>query len=64
LFGKAINAMVDVLWTGWGNECCTKKNAYHVSFPTQISANEKAVLIGSTLLVDLTMFEQDASDDG
>jgi len=64
LAGKAINAMIEILWTGWGNECCSSKNVYHVTFPTNISPDEKAVLIGSTLLVDVTMFEQkDDNDD-
>lgn len=63
LAGTAINAMVDVLWSGWANECCMKKNAYHVSFPRNIKPEHKAVLLGSTLLVDVTMFEQEQDDN-
>jgi len=61
--GKVLTAMIDVLWTGWGNECCSKKTAYHVTFPQHLSAEDKAVLIGSTLLVDVTMFEQNGDSD-
>jgi len=52
-------AMVDVLWAGWKSACCTSKNAYHLVFPPNVTAQEKAVVMGSTLLVDVTMFEQD-----
>ena len=61
--GKDVNSMVDVLWSGWANECCSQKNAYHVTFPNNVSAAEKAVLVGSTLLVDVTMFEQEGDDN-
>lgn len=62
LDGKPIDAMVDVLWSGWKNECCSQRNAYHVTFPSGISAEEKAVLIGSTLLVDVAFLEQEDDD--
>jgi hypothetical protein len=58
LAGNVLNAMVDTLWSGWKNEFCTLKNAYHLTFPTKISAEEKAVIIGSTLLLDVAIFEQ------
>jgi len=58
LAGKVVNAMVDALWSGWKNEFCSMKNAYHVTFPTDMTAEKKAVLMGSTLLVDVTVFEQ------
>ena len=64
LEGKPVRSMVDVLWTGWANACCSKKNAYHVTFPTEMTSAEKAVLVGSTILVDVTMFEQQDDDDG
>ena len=63
LDGKAVDAMVDTLWSGWKNECCSQKNAYHVTFPNGVSAAEKAVLVGSAILVDVTMFEQSGDDD-
>ena len=59
LDGKGINSGVENLWSGWKNECCSQKNAYHVTFPANMTAKEKAVLMGSSLLVDVTMFEQD-----
>jgi len=59
LAGKAINAMVDVLWSGWENDCCSKKQAYHLIFPANITTEEKAVFMGSTFLVDVTRFEQE-----
>jgi len=62
LAGNAVNSMIDKLWSGWKNECCSLKNAYHVTFPTGITAEQKAVLMGSTLLVDVTIFEQDSDD--
>ena len=61
--GQVVNAMIEILWTGWTNECCSSKNVYHVTFPTTIPPEEKAVLIGSTLLVDVTMFEQQDDND-
>lgn len=63
LNGKNVESMVDVLWSGWKNECCSMKNAYHVTFPNQASSAEKAVLVGSTLLVDVTVFEQGDDDN-
>mmetsp|Transcript_20316 Transcript_20316/g.44210 ORF Transcript_20316/g.44210 Transcript_20316/m.44210 type:complete len:301 (-) Transcript_20316:176-1078(-) len=62
LDGKPINSMVDTLWSGWTNECCSKKTAYHLTFPPNITAEEKAVLMGSTLLVDVTVFEQEGDE--
>jgi hypothetical protein len=61
--GKAVDAMVDTLWSGWKNECCSQKNAYHLTFPNGASSAEKAVLVGSAILVDVTMFEQDGDDN-
>eukprot|EP00536_Pseudo-nitzschia_multiseries_P005164 jgi/Psemu1/303145/fgenesh1_kg.94_\ len=61
--GKPVKAMVDTLWSGWKNECCGKKNAYHLTFPSNITPEEKAVLMGSTILVDVTMFEQEQDDN-
>ena len=56
--GHSSHAQIDNLWTGWKHECCTQKDAYHVLFPIDASQEEKLILLGSTLLVDLTMFEQ------
>lgn len=51
-------AQIDVLWAGWKHVCCTQQNAYHVAFPEDITAEDKLLLMGSTVLVDLVMFEQ------
>ena len=64
LFGKTIHTMVVVLSSGWANKCCTNKHAYQVSFPTNITREKKAVLNGSTLLVNVTMYKkQEASNN-
>lgn len=60
---EPIAAMVDVLWSGWKNALCSKRQAYHLVFPKDTSAEEKTVLMGSTLLVDVTMFEQEQDND-
>ncbi|CAN0069867.1 unnamed protein product, partial [Heterosigma akashiwo] len=57
------NAQIDVLWSGWKNECCTLKNAYHLVFPDGVSPEEKLLLTGAALLVDLTMYEQKGDSD-
>lgn len=64
LAGQTLDSMIDVLWAGWKNECCSQKNAYHVTFPNAISAQEKAVLMGSTILVDVTIFEVEQENNG
>lgn len=51
-------ARVDVLWSGWANECCTKRNAYHLAFPDDATVEDKLTLIGSSILLDITMYEQ------
>jgi len=56
-------AMIDSLWSGWVNECCRMKNAYHVVFPQNLTAEEKLLLTGSGILIDLTIFEQSEDDD-
>lgn len=63
LNGKPLSSMVDTLWSGWKNECCSQKNAYHVTFPKDISAEEKAILMGSTILVDVSIFEVNQDDN-
>ena len=56
--GNESIAQADALWTGWANECCMNKNAYHLAFPQDATAEEKLILIGSAVLIDTTIFEQ------
>ena len=56
--GNESIAQIDNLWAGWKHECCTQKDAYHVAFPHDATPDEKLVLMGTALLVDMTMFEQ------
>lgn len=56
-------AKVDSLWSGWANECCMMKNAYRVVYPVDLSVDDKLLLTGSGLLVDLTLYEQRQNDD-
>ncbi len=56
--GNASVSQVDALWTGWANECCRLKNAYHLAFPDGATAQEKLILTGASILIDTTVFEQ------
>jgi hypothetical protein len=56
-------AKIDSLWSGWANECCYKKDAYHVVYPANMTAEDKLLLTGSAILVDLTVFEQRQDDN-
>jgi len=49
------------MWAGFKNECCTRKNIYGIKFPSQASQQMKASLIGTALLIDITMVEQEGS---
>ncbi len=60
--GNEDKAQVDSLWTGWANECCTMKNAYHLVYPRDASAEHKLLLTGSAILIDVTVFEQESDD--
>lgn len=57
------NAQVTELWTGWKNECCTRRNAYHLVFPDDALAEDKITLIGSSILIDIMYAEQDQDDN-
>lgn len=50
------------LFSGWANECCTKRNAYHLVFPDDATPELKTTLIGSTILMDVQMEEQDENN--
>mmetsp|Transcript_65460 Transcript_65460/g.206890 ORF Transcript_65460/g.206890 Transcript_65460/m.206890 type:complete len:147 (-) Transcript_65460:284-724(-) len=54
-------AVIVDLWAGFKNECCTRRNVYQIRFPKGAGVNEKAALMGSTLLVDLVLYEQEGS---
>lgn len=57
-------AQVTQLWAGWANECCMKKNAYHVCFPENATVEEKLTLVGSSILLDVVFFEQEDDNGG
>jgi hypothetical protein len=61
--GNASVSHVDALWTGWANECCRLKNAYHMTFPDGATAEEKLILTGAGILIDTTVFEQNSDDN-
>ncbi len=46
------------LWNGLKKEFCSKKNLYGVKFPPGITDEMKATLMGTTLLYDITLIEQ------
>eukprot|EP00238_Polyblepharides_amylifera_P013325 CAMPEP_0196582096 /NCGR_PEP_ID=MMETSP1081-20130531/37462_1 /TAXON_ID=36882 /ORGANISM="Pyramimonas amylifera, Strain CCMP720" /LENGTH=272 /DNA_ID=CAMNT_0041902573 /DNA_START=114 /DNA_END=932 /DNA_ORIENTATION=- len=56
---KVDDAVITDLWTGFKKECCTMQNSYKLKFPTTAPENVKATLMGSTLLIDITMYEQE-----
>jgi len=47
------------LWAGMKSECCTKRNTYSIRFPPNCDNSMKATIVGSALLVDLVVFEQE-----
>jgi hypothetical protein len=46
------------------NEACFKRRAYHVAFPSGATPEERMLLMGSALLVDVAVFENDDDGDG
>lgn len=58
------NAQVTDLFSGWKNECCTKRTAYHLVFPDDAPAEDKLTLIGSSILIDVIYAEQDDGGSG
>lgn len=60
------NAAITDLWTGLANECCTKKDVFTITFPPEQhfmgndSTAMKKLLVGSTLLVQMLMYEHHA----
>mmetsp|Transcript_19593 Transcript_19593/g.39170 ORF Transcript_19593/g.39170 Transcript_19593/m.39170 type:complete len:317 (-) Transcript_19593:43-993(-) len=51
-------AQITSLWTGI-KRCCQKKDAYAVHFPQGATKEMKATLIGSNILIDMAIFEQE-----
>ncbi len=47
------------LWLGLKNECCHKRNMYAIQYPPGATDAMKKTLIGTALLVDITVFEQE-----
>lgn len=56
-------AEITELWAGLKHECCTKREVFAVRFPpdmpTKDAENMKRTLIGTTLLIDMTVYEQE-----
>jgi len=57
------NSQATQLFSGWKNECCTQRNAYHLVFPDTATAEDKATLIGASILIDVLYAEQQNDDD-
>eukprot|EP00547_Thalassionema_nitzschioides_P000995 CAMPEP_0194207658 /NCGR_PEP_ID=MMETSP0156-20130528/6332_1 /TAXON_ID=33649 /ORGANISM="Thalassionema nitzschioides, Strain L26-B" /LENGTH=347 /DNA_ID=CAMNT_0038934469 /DNA_START=138 /DNA_END=1181 /DNA_ORIENTATION=+ len=51
------SSQVTFLWSGWANEVLLDRHAYHVAFPVDATPEEKVTLIGSAILVDVTLYE-------
>jgi len=62
-FKQIDDAQITDLWAGGLHECCTNREMYAVKFPATMSPQDadalKKTLIGMTLLLDLTINEQD-----
>ena len=50
---------ITFLWSGWMNELCFNRHAYQIAFPHQATQEERLVLIGSSILVDVALYEHD-----
>ena len=56
--GKGLPAQIRNVWAGMKRECCTSADNYFVVFPEGASSALKAALLGSTVLLDFTVFEE------
>lgn len=56
--GNGMEAQVRNVWPGFKRECCTSADNYFVVFPSGSSTALKAALLGSTVLLDFTVFEE------
>mmetsp|Transcript_33603 Transcript_33603/g.78546 ORF Transcript_33603/g.78546 Transcript_33603/m.78546 type:complete len:285 (-) Transcript_33603:65-919(-) len=58
------DAAITDVWAGLQNECCTQREMYQVKFPQGLAQSPqdeqdmRKVIVGTTLLIDLTMAEQ------
>ena len=62
-------AQVTFLWSGLVNEACLNRHAYHIAFPSQSSPQnctieDRLTLIGSSLLVDVALYEHEDDNNG
>lgn len=59
------DAVITDLWAGGLNECCANREMYSLKFPAPLQQNAKLAenmrktLVGSTLLIDMSLNEQD-----
>lgn len=57
------DAAITDMWAGMKHECCTNREMYAVKFPKDMKEGDedaiKKTVIGMTLLVDITLNEQD-----
>ena len=62
-------AQVSQLWSGLANEVCFRRHAHHIAFPRndtaehECSTEDKLVLIGASILVDVALFEKEDDDE-
>jgi len=59
--GGENKAQITSLWTGI-KRCCQKKDAYAIHFPEGATKEMKATLIGSNILIDMAIFEQEENN--
>jgi len=48
---------VTQLWTGLKNQCCTQRDAFHVVFPDDATPEDKLVVTGAAILIDVLEVE-------
>ena len=56
--GYGLPAQIRNVWAGMKKECCTSADNYFVVFPKGASTPLKGALLGSTVLLDFTVFEE------
>lgn len=55
--GKGESAQIKKVWSGMKKECCTTADNFFVIFPEATTTVTKANLLGATILVDFTQYE-------